>query len=123
MPQPAYSPIPAPGATPPQYYQSAQPYPPAQQGDGTGGLIPYKNPKALSSYYIGLFSLIPVASLVMAPLAIYLGIQGLKFAKENPIVKGKAHAWVGIICGTFWTVVYYGMLIMMVTALLSSGMH
>lgn len=109
---PSQAPIPSPH--PPQYapqnYGQQPPLP--MQGDGTGGLIPYKNPKALTSYYVGLFSLVPVAALVMAPAAVYLGIQGLKYAKENPIVKGQAHAWVGIVCGVFWTIIHYGALIM-----------
>lgn len=45
----------------------------------------------------------------MAPLAIFLGIKGLKLAKQYPIVKGQAHAWVGILCGAPWTLVYYGL--------------
>ena len=107
--RPAAPPIPSP----------TEPYQPAAtgdsgelKGDGTGGLIPYKNPQALLSYYIGLFSLVPLLGLFMGPAAVYLGVKGLKFAKENPIVKGKAHAWVGIVCGGFWTVVYLGLLVL-----------
>jgi len=32
-------------------------------GDNTGGLIPYKNPKALIAYYLGIFSLFPLLGL------------------------------------------------------------
>jgi hypothetical protein len=78
------------------------------QGDGTGGVIPFKNPNALAAYYIGLFSLLPLLAYVMAPAAIFLGIKGLKYAKTYPIVKGQVHAWVGIVCGAFWTLIYYG---------------
>ncbi len=88
-PQPMpYSPIPAPGA------------PPQQQGDGTGGLIPYKNPTALIGYYVSVFGLIPCAGLLLGPTAIFLGIMGLKFAKANPHTKGVAHAWVAIVLGS-----------------------
>lgn len=45
----------------------------------------------------------------MAPLAIFLGIKGLKYAKQHPVVKGQVHAWVGILCGAPWTLVYYGL--------------
>lgn len=76
------------------------------EGDGTAGIIPYKNPNALLAYYIGLFSLIPGIGLIMSIIAIWLGISGLRYAKENPVVKGKVHAWVGIICGGFWLLVY-----------------
>lgn len=94
--------------------------PPPMTGDGTGGVIPFKNPSALASYYIGLFSLIPIFSFVMAPLAIFLGVKGLKYAKQFPIVKGQVHAWVGIVCGGLWTLVYYGLALLALVAALSS---
>ena len=93
-------------------YQNSPPIPPVQtpypqQGytmphpdaDGTGGLIPYKNSNALAAYYIGLFSLLPLAGLIMAPAAVVLGRKGLQYAREHPLSKGQTHAWVGIICG------------------------
>jgi len=86
---------------------------PATGGDATGGLIPYKNSNALIAYYIGLFSLLPIIGLPMGIAAIVLGVKGLRAANENPIIKGKAHAWVGIICGAFWTL-FYGLLILVV---------
>jgi hypothetical protein len=108
---PAAPPIPNPQA-PPTY--ATQPH--VIEGDNTGGVIPYKNPQALTAYYVGLFSLIPVFGLVMGPLAIWLGIKGLKYAKENPVVKGQVHAWIGIVCGTLWTIVNYGLLILFLGA-------
>jgi hypothetical protein len=78
----------------------------AETGDATAGIIPYKNPNALLAYYIGLFSLMPGIGFFMAIIAIWLGISGLRYAKEHPVVKGKVHAWVGIICGGFWLLVY-----------------
>jgi hypothetical protein len=71
-----------------------------EEGDGTGGLIPYKNPKALSSYYVGVFSLIPCIGFLLAIVAIVLGFMGLKYAKAHPTAKGQAHAIVGILLGT-----------------------
>jgi zinc-ribbon domain len=68
-----------------------------------GGLIPYKNSSALTAYYLGLFSL--VCGIFLGLPALILGIKGLKFADLNPEVKGKAHAWVGIICGGLTTLV------------------
>lgn len=74
-----------------------------EDGDGTGGLIPYKNPKALIAYYCGVFGL---ASCVFAGVGgifgvvpIILGLQGLKYAREHPETKGQAHAIVGIVLG------------------------
>ena len=89
----AYQPIPTFSAAP------VAPMP-QQQGDGTGGLIPYKNPLALIGYYVSVFGLIPCAGLVLGPAAIVLGVMGHKFAKANPYAKGVAHAWVAIVLGS-----------------------
>lgn len=75
------------------------PPPLPQTGDATGGLIPYKNPHALIAYYLGIFGLFPAIGLLLAIPAFILGIMGLKKRKLNPVIKGAAHAWIGIILG------------------------
>lgn len=68
--------------------------------EGTGsGIIPTKNPMALMAYYFGIFSVIPCAGLLLGPIAFITGIIGLKNYKAEPRIKGKAHAWTGIILG------------------------
>jgi len=62
------------------------------------GLIPYRNGFALAAYYVGLFSCIPFL-FPFGLLAIYLGLRGLKLAREEPEVEGTVHAWVGIVSG------------------------
>lgn len=79
--------------------QQQQPYAtmPQNDGDATGGIIPYKNPKALIAYYTSIFSLL------LPPLgfvAVILGILGLMDRKKNPAIKGSVHAWIGIVLGT-----------------------
>lgn len=64
-----------------------------------GGLIPYKNGNALFSYYLAVFSLIPLIGGVLGIVAVVMGIRGLQFAKLHPETKGKGHAWFGIILG------------------------
>jgi hypothetical protein len=71
-----------------------------EEGDVTGGLIPYKNGMALAAYYCGVFSLIPCVWGVLSILAIIFGILGLSRAKEHPEAKGKAHAITGIVLGS-----------------------
>ena len=74
---------------PPQHGQD-------MQGDATGGLIPYKNKHALIAYYLGIFSFfIPFSGIA----SICLGIKGLQARKRNPVIKGSAHAIVGIVAG------------------------
>jgi Domain of unknown function (DUF4190) len=67
--------------------------------DGMSTLIPYKNPKALIAYYLGVFGLIPILGFVLAIVAVILGFMGLKYAKQHPTAKGTGHAIVGIVLG------------------------
>jgi hypothetical protein len=68
-------------------------------GDGTGGVVPFKNKPALVAYYLAVASLIPVVGLFTGVAAFVLGLKGRRKAKEEPWVKGTAHAWIGIGCG------------------------
>jgi hypothetical protein len=77
-----------------------EPERPATPADPLATVVPYKNPQALTSYYLGLFSIIPVIGLGLGIAALVLGTRGFKFQKEFPESKGKAHAGIGIGCGT-----------------------
>ncbi|WP_153555855.1 hypothetical protein [Roseimaritima sediminicola] len=92
-PDPASSPYTSP-ATPPAAAANYQ-----TQSDATGGVIPYKNPKALTAYYLGIFSLFPAIGLPLGVASIWLGILGLKARRQNPIIRGHVHAWIGIVLG------------------------
>lgn len=73
------------------------------QSDATGGLIPYKNKHALIGYYMvfagGLIMFIPVLGIIFSIGTLIMGIKGLKNVKENPAVRGTAHAWIAAIGG------------------------
>jgi len=71
-----------------------------------GGLIPYRNARALWAYYLGVFSLIPFLGIPLGVVAMVLGIKGLKYAELHPEAKGKVHAWIGIIVGGLFSLVY-----------------
>lgn len=91
----------------PQYNAGVPPLPTnSEEGDATGGVIPYKNVPALLAYYLGLFSLLPCLGLFLAIPAFVLGIMGLKKRKQNPAVKGSVHAWIGIVMGGLMTLVW-----------------
>ena len=99
------------GGTPYEQASPAAPYhDPSQQGDGTGGVIPYKNPKALVAYYLGILSGLPFIGFPIGIAAFVLGIMGLKARKQNPVIKGSAHAWIGIGCGGLFTL-FWGLII------------
>lgn len=83
-----------------------------EEGDSTGGVIPYKNPKALLAYYLGILSGLPLIGLPIGIVALVLGVQGLQARKRNPVIKGSIHAGIGIGCGCFfslfWSLVIAG---------------
>lgn len=85
---------------------------PKAQGDSTGGVIPYKNVPALIGYYLGVFSIIPCFPIGLA--ALVLGILGLRKVKQEPAVRGTVHAWIGILVGGFFGLVWLAMTMLVV---------
>jgi hypothetical protein len=85
------------------------------EGDATGGIIPYKNPRALIAYYLGILSGLPLIGLPLGIAAFILGFQGLRDRRRNPVIKGSVHAGIGIGCGCLfsllWSVVIVGLII------------
>ena len=84
------------------------------EGDATGGIIPYKNPKALIAYYLGIFSGLPIIGLPLGIAAFILGIMGLRDRKRNPAIKGSIHAGIGIGCGLLFTLVWGSIVLLMI---------
>jgi hypothetical protein len=80
-------------------------------------IIPYRNVPALTSYYLGVFSIFPCLGVALGVAAVVLGIKGLKLAARNPNAKGKAHAIVGIVCGSV-----FGLIWLVIDALIIIGM-
>ena len=85
---------------------------------GISTIIPYKNAPALIGYYLGVFSIIPFFPIGIT--ALILGIKGLKKAKEHPEAKGKAHAWVGIIAGGFFGLLWTALTVIMIIIAMSA---
>lgn len=79
-------------------FEAAQQSSPEERS-GLARMIPYKNPTALTAYYLAVASFVPLLGLFLAPFAIGCGMNGLKRAKWNPGKGGAAHAWVAIVLG------------------------
>jgi hypothetical protein len=92
---------------------------PVAEGDATGGVIPYKNPKALIAYYLGILSGLPLIGLPFGVAAFILGLLGLRDRKKNPVIKGSVHAGIGIGCGCFFSLLWTFMVVMIVIAIIS----
>ncbi|MBI4557955.1 MAG: DUF4190 domain-containing protein [Candidatus Hydrogenedentes bacterium] len=92
--------------------------PPPPAGMGTSGridtvvetLVPYRNGYALAAYYLGIFSLIPCAGLFLGAAAVITGILGLRLARQRPEVRGKVHAWVGIVLGGLIVLLHFAVI-------------
>ena len=92
-------------AWPPPPNNAYPAYPPPPTGGAFGGLIPDKNPSALTSYYLGIFSIIPCLGLPMGIAAVVLGVKGLRLVKQRPEVRGRTHAWVGLVAGGLFALI------------------
>lgn len=99
--------------------QAQAPTPAVEQGDATGGIIPYKNVPALMAYYCGVFSVIPC--FVIGLVGVILGVKGLRKAKENPAVRGQVHAWIGIIAGGLFGLLWLALTVLAVAAPFFAG--
>jgi hypothetical protein len=75
-------------------------------------VVPAKNPLALFSYYVGVFSLIPCAALLLGPTAIVLGVLGLRAQRQNPNLPGKGHSITGIVLGAITSLANWGVVIL-----------
>lgn len=106
---------------PPVQKPFTPPAPPVNEGDATGGVIPYKNPQALLAYYLGLLSGLPLIGLPLGIAAFILGIKGLKARKRNPVIKGSIHAGIGVGCGGLFTLVWGIVIVVVLISLLSQS--
>ena len=96
------------------------PYSTINQGDATGGIIPYKNPKALIAYYLGILSGLPLIGFPLGIAAFVLGILGLRDRRRNPVIKGSVHAGIGIGCGGLFALLWGAIIVIGIVALIQS---
>jgi len=87
---------------------------PQTQTSGGSKMIPSKNTNALIGYYVSVASLIPCFGLLLGPVAVVLGILGLKAYDRDPAVYGLAHSWVAIILGGLCTLANVAFIIFLV---------
>ena len=79
---------------------------------GAGTLFFPPNRSAVTAYYLGVFSVIPLVGIP----AFILGLKGLRYAKEHPEARGAAHAWTGVILGALFTLAYAALAVMLLRA-------
>jgi len=87
-----------------------------QADPGCGVFIP-PNTSALWAYYLGIFSL--VCGLLALP-AFIMGICGVRYANRHPEARGKVHAWVGIILGGIWTLLWTALTVVLLFGIITN---
>jgi hypothetical protein len=53
----------------------------------------------------GILMFIPILGVIFSIGTLVMGIKGLKNVKENPVVRGTAHAWIAVIGGALEIIV------------------
>jgi hypothetical protein len=102
-------------------YEDEDDYRIRRRGDGgLNALIPYRNPTALTGYYLAVFSLIPCVGLLLGPAAVILGIVGMKFRNKNPEAGGLGHAITALVLGGLTTLGNWGFVAFVVVLALIS---
>jgi hypothetical protein len=94
-----------------------------KSGGGLNVIIPYKNVRALTAYYLGVFSVIPILGMPLGLAAFTLGVLGLRFRRQNPEAGGAVHAWIGILVGGFFGLVYLALIILGLFAIIGRPHH
>jgi hypothetical protein len=67
--------------------------------EGAERVVPHKNLTAIRSYHVGVIGLIPGLGLVLGPVALALGVFGVRYGKANRAARESGHAAVGILLG------------------------
>jgi hypothetical protein len=94
-----------------------------ESGGGLNVIIPYKNVRALTAYYLGVFSAIPILGMPLGLAAFTLGILALRFRRKNPAAGGVVHAWIGILAGGFFGLVYLALIVFGLCAIINHRTH
>jgi hypothetical protein len=61
---------------------------------------PPNNHRAVAAYRCAVYGIIPVAGLLLGPVAVGLGILGWRHYRNNPDDRGGGHAAAGMILGS-----------------------
>ncbi len=68
---------------------------------GLTRFVPPRNGRALIGYYFAIASLIPILGVVLGPIAVFNGLEGIRHARRFPEHGGGAHGIVAVTLGSF----------------------
>ena len=77
---------------------------PLPKRTGFTRFVPPRNGRALIGYYFAIASLIPILGVVLGPIAVFNGVEGIRHARQFPEHGGGAHGIVAVTLGSLTTV-------------------
>ena len=76
-----------------------------------------RNSRAWLAYCLGIVSVLPPFGALLGIPALILGIAGLRFQRQHPESGGRFHAWMGIILGGVFSLVYLTLIVLVVVTI------
>ncbi len=73
---------------------------PLPKRTGFTRFVPVRNRRAVIGYYFAIASLIPILGVVLGPIAIFNGLEGMNHARRFPKHGGRAHGIVAVTLGS-----------------------
>lgn len=73
---------------------------PLPKRTGFTRFVPLRNKRSLIGYYFAIASLIPILGVVLGPIAVFNGLEGLNHARRFPKHGGRAHGIVAVTIGS-----------------------
>ncbi len=77
---------------------------PLPKRTGFTRFVPPRNGRALIGYYFAIASLMPILGVVLGPIAVFNGVEGIRHARRFPEHGGGAHGIVAVTLGSLTTV-------------------
>ncbi len=73
---------------------------PLPKRTGFTRFVPPRNGRALIGYYFAIASLMPILGILLGPIAIFNGLEGLNHARRFPTHGGRAHGIIAVALGS-----------------------
>ncbi len=77
---------------------------PLPKRTGFTRFVPPRNGRALIGYYFAIASLMPILGILLGPIAVFNGLEGLNHARRFPTHGGRAHGIIAVALGSLTSV-------------------
>ena len=73
------------------------------------------------AYCLGVVSVLPPFGAFLGIPALILGIAGLRYQRRHPETNGGFHAWMGVVLGGVFSLVYLTLIVLVVVTVVVQG--